>query len=62
MLLTKKWFFFLQYYSYVYTHIMENAIKEMVDNFMNCEDIAMNFLVAHITQKPPIKVAILINS
>jgi len=48
--------FFHKYYSYVYTNIMENAIKEMVDNFMNCEDIAMNFLVAHITQKPPIKV------
>ena len=23
---------------------------------MNCEDIAMNFLVSHITRKPPIKV------
>ena len=35
---------------------MENSIKEMVDDYMNCEDIAMNFLVAHITRKPPIKV------
>ena len=23
---------------------------------MNCEDIAMNFLVSHITRKPPVKV------
>lgn len=23
---------------------------------MNCEDIAMNFLVSHITRKPPLKV------
>ncbi len=23
---------------------------------MNCEDIAINFLVSHITRKPPIKV------
>lgn len=28
----------------------------MVDKFMNCEDIAMNFLVSHITRKPPLKV------
>jgi len=35
---------------------MDAAIRNMVDTFMNCEDIAMNFLVAHITRKPPIKV------
>lgn len=23
---------------------------------MNCEDIAMNFLVSHVTRKPPVKV------
>ena len=28
----------------------------MVDQYMNCEDIAMNFLVSHITRKPPLKV------
>jgi len=28
----------------------------MVDERMNCEDIAMNFLIAHISKKPPIKV------
>lgn len=28
----------------------------MVDEYINCEDIAMNFLVSHITRKPPIKV------
>ena len=27
-----------------------------VDEYMNCEDIAMNFLVSHLTRKPPIKV------
>ncbi|KAJ3606875.1 hypothetical protein NHX12_026393 [Muraenolepis orangiensis] len=32
------------------------AIRDMVDEYINCEDIAMNFLVSHITRKPPIKV------
>jgi len=48
--------FFHKYYSYVYTHNMSPLIRAMVDDYMNCEDIAMNFLVAHITKKPPIKV------
>ena len=30
----------------------------MVDQYMNCEDIAMNFLVSHITRKPPVKVSV----
>lgn len=48
--------FFHRYYSYVYTYNMPQAIRSIVDKFMNCEDIAMNFLVAHLTRKPPIKV------
>lgn len=35
---------------------MPQAIRDMVDDYMNCEDIAMNFLVSHITRKPPVKV------
>ena len=27
-----------------------------VDEYMNCEDLAFNFLVSHITRQPPIKV------
>lgn len=48
--------FFHKYYSFVYSQIMSDTIKSIVDKFMNCEDIAMNFLVAHLTRKPPIKV------
>lgn len=48
--------FFHKYYSYLYTYTMPEAIRSIVDKFMNCEDIAMNFLVAHLTRKPPIKV------
>ncbi|XP_071942366.1 exostosin-like 3 [Antedon mediterranea] len=48
--------FFHKYYSYVYSYIMPKVIRDKVDEYINCEDIAMNFLVSHITRKPPIKV------
>ena len=37
---------------------MPQVIRDHVDKKMNCEDIAMNFLVAHVTRKPPIKVSL----
>ncbi len=40
----------------MYTTAMPGDIKDWVDSHMNCEDIAMNFLVANITNKAPIKV------
>lgn len=48
--------FYHKYYSYIYTHTMDPAIREMVDDFMNCEDLAMNFLISHLTRQPPVKV------
>ena len=45
-----------QYYGYLYTHWMPQVIRDKVDEYMNCEDLAMNLLVSHITRKPPIKV------
>lgn len=36
---------------------MPGDIKNWVDEHMNCEDIAMNFLVANMTGKAPIKVS-----
>ncbi|KAK3088364.1 hypothetical protein FSP39_018243 [Pinctada imbricata] len=48
--------FFHKYYSYLYTHVMPQAIRDKVDEYINCEDIAMNFLVSHITRKSPLKV------
>lgn len=44
-----------QAYLYAYTYSMPQVIREKVDEFMNCEDLAMNFLVAHLTREPPIK-------
>lgn len=49
-------FYPFQYYAYLYSYVMPQAIRDMVDEYINCEDIAMNFLVSHLTRKPPIKV------
>lgn len=49
----------VQYYAYLYSYVMPQAIRDMVDEYINCEDIAMNFLVSHLTRKPPIKVGTL---
>lgn len=46
-----------KYWNYMYTTALPSEIREWVDDHMNCEDIAMNFLVANMTNKPPIKVA-----
>ncbi|XP_042902881.1 exostosin-3 [Parasteatoda tepidariorum] len=48
--------FFHKYYTYLYSYSMPQVIRDKVDEYMNCEDIAMNFLVSHVTRKPPIKV------
>ncbi|KAG5888524.1 hypothetical protein JTB14_009576 [Gonioctena quinquepunctata] len=48
--------FLHKYWSYLYTRDMPSEVKDWVDEHMNCEDIAMNFLVANVTNKPPIKV------
>jgi glucuronyl/N-acetylglucosaminyl transferase EXT2 len=37
--------------------MMPAAIRDWIDKHMNCEDIAMNFLVANHTGKAPIKVS-----
>ena len=48
--------FVLQYYAYLYSYSQPQAIRDKVDEYLNCEDLAMNFLVSHVTRKPPIKV------
>ncbi|GFN83266.1 exostosin-2 [Plakobranchus ocellatus] len=45
-----------KYYSFMYTYGMPGNIKQWVDEHINCEDIAMNFLVTNVTGKAPIKV------
>ncbi|KAJ8674013.1 hypothetical protein QAD02_005275 [Eretmocerus hayati] len=48
--------FYHKYWNYVYTVELPAVVREWVDNHMNCEDIAMNFLVSNVTGKAPIKV------
>ncbi|KAK3099014.1 hypothetical protein FSP39_025286 [Pinctada imbricata] len=48
--------FYHKYFSYLYTYSMPGSLKQWVDDHVNCEDIAMNFLVANITGKSPMKV------
>ncbi|GAB6024022.1 Exostoses (Multiple)-like 3 [Chamberlinius hualienensis] len=49
--------FYHKFWSYMYTTSMPKEIRLWVDENMNCEDIAMNFLVTNMTGKAPIKVA-----
>nr|KAG5691593.1 hypothetical protein BaRGS_023721 [Batillaria attramentaria] len=46
-----------EYFSYLYTYALPGNMKAWVDDHMNCEDIAMNFLIANTTGNAPIKVA-----
>lgn len=41
---------------YGYTHRMDPAVREMIDDRHNCEDIAMQFFIANETALPPIYV------
>lgn len=41
---------------YLYSLWQSQEVRDIVDSRMNCEDIAMNFLIAHLTRKPPLKV------
>ncbi|KAI6211682.1 Exostosin-like 3 [Aphelenchoides besseyi] len=40
---------------HAYWNQMPPIIRQKVDEWMNCEDLAMNFLISHLTRKPPIK-------
>ena len=47
--------FYHKYWHYLFTKEAKE-IKKWLDQRMNCEDIAMNFLIANATGKAPIKV------
>ena len=44
---------------YVYSYVMPQAIRDLVQETINCDDIAMSFLVTHLSRKPPIKVCVI---
>ncbi|XP_026463110.1 exostosin-1-like [Ctenocephalides felis] len=48
--------FYHRYYNELYTRWLSPLLHKTVEQSDNCEDILMNFLVAHVTRRPPIKV------
>lgn len=48
--------FISHFYFGLYTNIMPQSIRDMVDRRKNCEDIAMQFLIANYSSLPPIYV------
>ncbi|KAI6231103.1 Exostosin and EXTL2 domain containing protein [Aphelenchoides besseyi] len=42
-------------YHYAYTHMLNPLILDHITTNFNCEDIAANFLVSHLTRRPEIK-------
>jgi glucuronyl/N-acetylglucosaminyl transferase EXT2 len=40
----------------LYTNEMPQSVRDLVDKRRNCEDIAMQFMIANVTQLPPIYV------
>ncbi|XP_044764759.1 exostosin-1 [Coccinella septempunctata] len=48
--------FYHKYYNVLYTEWLSPLLHKTVEQSQNCEDILMNFLVSHITRRPPIKV------
>lgn len=48
--------FYHRFYNFAFSYGMDERIRSKVDEFRNCEDIAFNMLVSHLTRKPPIKV------
>ncbi|XP_039259213.2 exostosin-2-like [Styela clava] len=48
--------FYHKYFNHLFWNKMPDGIRDFVDDHMNCEDIAMNFLISNYTGKAPIKV------
>ncbi|MBN3271352.1 EXT1C protein, partial [Polyodon spathula] len=48
--------FYHRYYHHLFSHYLPAALRSLVDQTGNCDDILLNFLVSAVTQLPPIKV------
>ncbi|KAJ8979882.1 hypothetical protein NQ317_017505 [Molorchus minor] len=48
--------FYHRYYNHLYTEWLSPLLHKTVEQSQNCEDILMNFLVSHVTRRPPIKI------
>nr|XP_014987250.2 exostosin-like 1 isoform X2 [Macaca mulatta] len=48
--------FYHRYYHTLFTHSLPKALRTLADEAPTCVDVLMNFLVAAVTKRPPIKV------
>ena len=48
--------FYHRFYHYYYHYLLDKRITDKIDEYMNCEDIAFNFMISDLTRKPPLKV------
>ena len=48
--------FLHRWYLDFYTHVMPDEIRAYVRSNMNCEDIAMNFLISYLTKQSPMRI------
>lgn len=48
--------FYHKYYNILYMNWLSPLLHKTVEQSQNCEDILMNFLVSHVTRRPPIKI------
>ncbi len=49
--------FYHRFYNYIYSYVMDKRILNLVDELRNCEDIAFNMMVSHMTRRAPLKVS-----
>jgi len=45
------------YYVFLYSHWLPQPLHDVISQLDNCNDILVNFLVSHVTRRPPITVA-----
>lgn len=50
--------FYHRFFTYAYSYFIDERVKNKINEMQNCEDIAFNMMVAHMTRKPPIKVTL----
>ena len=48
--------FYHRFFNHAFFFFMDDRIRNKIDELNNCEDIAFNMMVSHMTRKPPIKV------
>jgi alpha-1,4-N-acetylglucosaminyltransferase EXTL3 len=48
--------FYHNFYSYLYTYVSDKRIRSLVDEYLNCEDLAFSYMIADLTRQPPLKV------